>query len=96
MEDNRDKLIVVVAGYTEEMKKFIDANPGLKSRFNRYIEFPDYSAAELAEMFRRTAKKNQYKLAPDIATNIVPALAALTRRRDRQFGNGRFVRNLFE
>ena len=52
MEDERDRLIVVVAGYTEEMKKFIDANPGLKSRFNRYIEFPDYSAAELAEMFR--------------------------------------------
>ena len=96
MEDERDRLIVVVAGYTEEMKKFIDANPGLKSRFNRYIEFPDYSAAELAEMFRRTAEKNQYKLAPDIATNLVPALAALTRRRDRQFGNGRFVRNLFE
>ncbi len=96
MEDERDRLIVVVAGYTEEMKKFIDANPGLKSRFNRYIEFPDYSAAELAEMFRRTAKKNQYTLAPDIATNLVPALAALTRRRDRQFGNGRFVRNLFE
>ena len=96
MEDNRDKLIVVVAGYTEEMKKFIDANPGLKSRFNRYIEFPDYSAAELAEMFRRTAEKNQFTLAPDIATNLVPALTALTRRRDRQFGNGRFVRNLFE
>ena len=96
MEDERDRLIVVVAGYTEEMKKFIDANPGLKSRFNRYIEFPDYSAAELAEMFLRTAKKNQYTLAPDIATNLVPVLAALTRRRDRQFGNGRFVRNLFE
>ena len=96
MEDDRDRLIVVVAGYTDEMKKFIDANPGLKSRFNRYIEFPDYSAAELAEMFRRTAKKNQYTLAPDIATNLVPALEVLTRKRDRQFGNGRFVRNLFE
>jgi len=96
MEDDRNRLIVVVAGYTEEMKKFIDANPGLKSRFNRYIEFPDYSAAELAEMFRRTAQKNEYTLAPDIATNLVPALESLTRRRDRQFGNGRFVRNLFE
>ena len=96
MEDDRDQLVVVVAGYTDEMKKFIDTNPGLKSRFNRYIEFPDYSAAELAEMFRRTAKKNQYTLAPDIATNLVPALKALTRKRDRQFGNGRFVRNLFE
>ena len=96
MEDDRDRLIVVVAGYTDEMKKFIDANPGLKSRFNRYIEFPDYSASELAEMFRRTAKKNQYELAPDIATNLVPALEVLTRKHDKQFGNGRFVRNLFE
>ena len=96
MEDDRDRLIVVVAGYTDEMKKFIDANPGLKSRFNRYIEFPDYSAAELAEMFRRTAKKNQYTLAPDLDASLVPALEALTRKRDRQFGNGRFVRNLFE
>ncbi len=96
MEDDRDRLIVVVAGYTDEMKTFIDANPGLKSRFNRYIEFQDYSAEELAEMFRRRAKKNQYTLAPDIATNLVPALRVLTRKRDRQFGNGRFVRNLFE
>ena len=96
MEDDRDRLIVIVAGYTDEMKKFIDSNPGLKSRFNRYIEFPDYSAQELAEMFRRTAKKNQYSLAPDIDTNLVSALKALTRKRDRQFGNGRFVRNLFE
>ena len=96
MEDSRDRLIVIVAGYTEEMKTFIDSNPGLKSRFNRYIEFPDYSSAELAEMFRRTAKKNQYSLAPDIDKNLVPALDALTRKRDRQFGNGRFIRNLFE
>jgi type VII secretion ATPase EccA len=96
MEDERDNLIVIVAGYTDEMKTFIDSNPGLKSRFNRYIEFPDYSAPELAEMFRRMAKKNQYSLAPDIEKNLVPALEALTRKRDRQFGNGRFVRNLFE
>ena len=96
MEDERDHLIVVVAGYTDEMRKFIDANPGLKSRFNRYIEFPDYSAENLAEMFRRMATKNQYALAPDIATNLVSVLKAFTKKRDKQFGNGRFVRNLFE
>ena len=96
MEDDRSRLVVVVAGYTEEMKKFIDANSGLKSRFNRYIEFPDYSPTELAEMFRRTAKKNQYVLAPDVERALVPYLESVTREKDRQFGNGRFVRNLFE
>ncbi|MBQ9430486.1 MAG: AAA family ATPase [Kiritimatiellae bacterium] len=96
MEDDRDRLIVIVAGYTDDMKTFIDANPGLKSRFNRYLEFPDYSAAELAEMFRLRAKKNQYVLAKDLDANLVPALEVLTRKRDKQFGNGRFVRNLFE
>lgn len=96
MEDDRSRLIVVVAGYTEEMKTFIDANPGLKSRFNRYIEFHDYSAGELAEMFRRRVKSNQYKLAPDVETDLVPAFEKVTQKRDRQFGNGRFVRNLFE
>ena len=59
MEDDRDRLIVIVAGYTEEMKKFIDANSGLASRFNHYVEFPDYTADELAAMFRMNAKKSQ-------------------------------------
>ncbi|MBP5321074.1 MAG: AAA family ATPase [Kiritimatiellae bacterium] len=96
MEDDRDRLVVIVAGYTDDMKKFIDANPGLKSRFNRYLEFPDYSASELAQMFRLRAKKNQYVLAPELDSQLVPALEKLTRKRDKQFGNGRFVRNLFE
>lgn len=96
MEDDRDRLIVIVAGYTDEMRDFINANPGLKSRFNRYIEFPDYSAAELAEMFRRNVRKNQYRLAPDAEEALDKTMADLTKRRDRQFGNGRFVRNLFE
>ena len=65
MEDDRDKLVVIIAGYTNEMKRFIDANPGLQSRFNRYINFPDYSAAELVDIFKMYMKKNQYTLAPD-------------------------------
>jgi len=96
MEDDRDRLVVIVAGYTSEMRDFINMNPGLKSRINRYIEFPDYSAAELAEMFRRQAKKNQYTLAADADAALEKTMAELTRKRDRQFGNGRFVRNLFE
>ena len=96
MEDDRDKLVVIVAGYTDEMKKFIDANPGLQSRFNRYLEFPDYTAEELATMFRMRLKKNDYLLAPELDASLDKAMHELTRHRDRQFGNGRFVRNLFE
>ena len=96
MEDDRGRLIVIVAGYTAEMRAFIDLNPGLKSRINRYIEFPDYTAAELAEMFRRQAKKNEYTLSKEADAALEKTMAELTRRRDRQFGNGRFVRNMFE
>ena len=96
MEDDRDRLIVIVAGYPNEMKKFIDANPGLNSRFTRYISFPDYSTAELAAMFRMYAKKNHYILSPEMDRYLNAAIAHLTRNRDRNFGNGRFVRNLFE
>lgn len=96
MEDDRDRLIVVVAGYTDEMKAFLDANPGMKSRFNRYIDFPDYTPGELAEIFRRMAKKAQYRLDAAADAGLEKAMAAFTRHRDRQFGNGRFVRNLFE
>ena len=96
MEDDRDRLIVIVAGYPKEMKKFIDANPGLDSRFTRYIHFPDYTTRELAEMFRMFAKKNHYVLSPEFDRNLVAAMAYKTRNRDKNFGNGRFVRNLFE
>ena len=96
MEDDRDRLIVIVAGYTEEMKKFIDANSGLASRFNHYVEFPDYTADELAAMFRTNAKKSQYVLSADVERNLSAFIAAKTANRDRRFGNGRWVRNLFE
>ena len=96
MEDDRDRLIVIVAGYPKEMKKFIDANPGLDSRFTRYIHFPDYTTRELADMFRMFAKKNHYTLSPEFDRCLVAAMAYKTRNRDKNFGNGRFVRNLFE
>ena len=96
MEDDRDKLIVIAAGYTDEMRDFLDANPGMRSRIARTIEFPDYSAAELAAIFRSMAKKNDFSLAPDLEAGLDAAIAKLTARRDRTFGNARFVRQLFE
>lgn len=96
MEDDRDRLVVIVAGYTKEMKGFIEDNSGLKSRFNRYIEFPDYTAAELAAMFRLNVRKNQYALSEEAEARLDGAMEEWTRGRDRNFGNGRWVRNLFE
>ena len=96
MEDDRDRLVVIVAGYTKEMKKFIDANSGLASRFNHYVEFPDYTADELAAMFRMNAKKSQYILSADVERDLGAFIAAKTANRDQKFGNGRWVRNLFE
>ena len=96
MEDDRDRLVVIVAGYPEEMKRFIDSNPGLESRFTRYIHFSDYTAEELAAIFRQNAAKNQYVLSEDVEHWLDPAMALWTQDRDRKFGNGRYVRNLFE
>ena len=96
MEDDRDRLVVIVAGYTEEMKKFIDANSGLASRFTHYVEFPDYTAEELAAIFRMNAKKSQYVLSPDVEKWLDPFIRVRTAKRDRKFGNGRWARTLFE
>ena len=96
MEDDRDRLIVIAAGYTDEMRDFLDANSGLRSRFPRVIEFADYTAPELAAIFRSMAKKNEFALAPDLDAGLDAAIAKLTAKRDRTFGNARFVRQLFE
>ena len=96
MEDDRDKLVVIVAGYSKEMKAFIDSNSGMKSRFTRYINFPDYTPEELGDMFRMRAKKNQFVLSPTLEAGLNKIMARATRHKDNQFGNGRYVRNLFE
>ena len=96
MEDDRDKLIVIAAGYTDEMRDFLDANSGLRSRFSKTIEFADYTAKELAAIFRSMAKKNEFVLAADLEEGLDAAMAKLTVKRDRTFGNARFVRQLFE
>ncbi len=96
MEDNRDNLVVIVAGYTNEMKDFIDSNPGLQSRFTRYINFPDYSSDDLFEIFMTRVKKYSYKLDPDAEKFLRNDLANTVAHKSRNFGNGRYVRNLFE
>ncbi|SFN26487.1 Right handed beta helix region [Streptomyces sp. cf124] len=94
MEDHRDDVVVIVAGYLKEMEAFVRSNPGLASRFNRTLLFDDYSGAELVSIVEHQAAQHQYELTQD-------ALAALTTRfdampRDRGFGNGRTARQLFQ
>jgi AAA+ superfamily predicted ATPase len=96
MEDDRDRLVVILAGYTENMTHFIMTNPGLESRFNKYIEFTDYNAEELFQIFMRLAHKYDY-LVDEEAQQIIKDLINIEiESKDKQFGNARFVRNLFE
>ena len=96
MEDDRNRLIVVLAGYSEDMKRFIDSNPGLQSRFNRYIHFSDYSADELKQIFMLNVDKNQYLMEPEGEELLSKILNFAIEHKDKNFGNGRYVRNLFE
>lgn len=96
MEDDRNRLIVILAGYSSEMKVFIDSNPGLQSRFNRYIHFSDYTADELRRIFLLNAKKNQYTLDKNALTVLDDIMNSAIEHKDKNFGNARFVRNLFE
>ena len=96
MEDYRDRLVVIVAGYKDEMQRFIDSNPGLQSRFNRYIDFPDYTGMELAEIFKMYMKKNQYTLTPEAEAYLKEQFEYAVAHKDRNFGNARYARNVFE
>ena len=96
MEDDRDRLVVILAGYTDEMRAFVESNPGLRSRFTRVIEFPDYSAEELEVIFLRFAERNEYKLTTNARRALRARLAGAVAAKDRTFGNGRFARNLCE
>jgi hypothetical protein len=78
------------------MQRFIDSNPGLQSRFNRYIDLPDYSGAELADIFKMYMKKNQYTLAPGAEEYLRQQFNEAVAHKDRNFGNARFARNVFE
>ena len=96
MEDNRDRLIVILAGYGSEMKTFIDSNPGLRSRFNRYINFPDYTPKDLLEIFKMYLDKQQYILSESALIKVSNYLTQEVSKGQNDFGNARFVRNLFE
>ncbi len=96
MEDYRDRLIVIVAGYTDRMTAFLESNPGLKSRFNKFIHFGDYTAGEMARIFEFMLEKAQYRATADAHAAVERAMASLHENRDEHFGNARLVRNLFE
>ena len=94
MEDHRDDIAIVAAGYPIEMAALIDANPGLKSRFTRTVNFPDYTEDELVAIFLGLGERHQYRLTDDALSRVRHYIAV--EPRTRGFGNARFVRNLFE
>jgi len=93
MEDNRGDIVVIVAGYPAEMQGFLDANPGLRSRFDVVIDFPDYSTEELTSIFDLYLDEKQLTLTPEAREKLTSYVESLPRRRG--FGNGREMRNLF-
>ena len=96
MEDNRDRLVVILAGYGNEMETFIKSNPGLRSRFNRYIHFEDYTAEELYQIFCTLAKSGEYLLTDDASLYLRQQLEKVVNDKEQDFGNARYVRNLLE
>ncbi|MCD7845382.1 MAG: AAA family ATPase [Oscillospiraceae bacterium] len=96
MEDHRDELVVIVAGYDGLMHKFIDSNPGLRSRFNKYLHFPDYNGEDLMRILQRFCGTNGYVLAENAVPYLQEKLNEMFENREEHFGNARTVRNLFE
>lgn len=96
MEDHRDDLIVIVAGYPDLMNGFLDSNPGLRSRFNRFIHFEDYKPDELLAIFEKMCISNGYQLLPDAKKYAAGYFKHLYQTKDKNFANGRDVRNFFE
>ena len=94
MEDHRHRLVVIVAGYPRLMRRFLESNPGLRSRFSREIDFPDYSTEELVEIFARFAAESEYTLGEGAEDALRSIFASA--ERDESFGNARFARTLFE
>jgi len=96
MEDNRDRLIVIVAGYENEMADFINSNPGLKSRFNKYFYFPNFSGSELLDILISIIQKNKFSITEDAKNNLFYTINDALYKEGKHFGNARYVRNLYE
>jgi len=96
MEDDRGKFIVIAAGYTDEMKSFLESNPGLKSRFTKVFTFDDYNPDECMEIFNRMSAGGKVTLAEDARYQLAKYFNELYRDRDKNFGNARLVRNTFD
>src|ERR1700704_6069867 len=94
MEDNRDRIVVIVAGYRNEMRRFVDSNPGLSSRFSKTVNFPGYDASELSEIFRRMAARQQFNLPEGFEARLKPWLESRSKAQD--WANAREMRTLLE
>jgi hypothetical protein len=95
MEDHKDELILILAGYQKEMETFLQTNPGLRSRFPIHIDFPDYNQQELLHIAEQLCAKRQYTLALDTQVLLLKLLL-LQSNNNENFGNARTVRNLIE
>ena len=96
MEDHRGELVVIVAGYTQPMQRFIASNPGLKSRFGRTIQFPDYAAEEMVDIFDAMLENDGYELEDAGRAKAYRLFREMHENRDESFGNARDVRNVYE
>ena len=96
MEDQRGDLVVIVAGYTNEMDTFLNSNPGLKSRFNKFIHFVDYTPEELLDIFLLMSNKNGYKLSDDANSELKKLITVIYDNKTENFANARIIRNMFE
>lgn len=98
MEDHRDELVVIVAGYGAEMHRFVSSNPGLQSRFNRFLDFPNYSEEELWEILLKLCKTNSYIIqdASLVKSALIQEFRVQVHQQEKRFGNARYVRNIFE
>jgi Holliday junction resolvasome RuvABC ATP-dependent DNA helicase subunit len=96
MEDLRDRLVVIVAGYPQQMKEFLATNPGLESRFTRFIHFDDYHVADLCNIYERMCMANSYSLTQQARANLAILFNRGYAKKDEKFGNARFVRNVYE
>lgn len=96
MEDHRDEVIVIVAGYTNEMKSFIDTNVGLQSRFTRYLSFEDYTDKELTQIFIKLCRDNKLTIGKPLVAKVYKSMQKLLSKKSNAFGNAREVRTFFE